>query len=80
MKMTRYSIEPRTRKCVKGFGFFCHLREIYLTNMEKKLLDTAKNTPLDAAKTASKKVIHKTVEATGEVIGNKIAEAKTYNQ
>ena len=37
---------------------------------EKKLLDTAKNTPLDAAKTASKKVIHKTVEATGEVIGN----------
>ena len=46
----------------------------------KKLLDTAKNTPLDAAKTASKKVIHKTVEATGEVIGNKIAEAKTYNQ
>ena len=29
----RYSIEPRVRKYVKGYGF-CHLREICLINME----------------------------------------------
>ena len=29
---------------------------------------------LDAAKIASKNVVHKSVEATGELIGNKIAE------
>ena len=32
--MTRYSIEPRTRKHIKGYGFF-HLQEIYQTNIEK---------------------------------------------
>ena len=37
-------------------------------------MDTATKIGLDAAKVASKKVVHKTVEATGELIGNKIAE------
>ena len=40
----------------------------------KKLLDTVAKTELDALKTASKKVVHKTPEAAGEFIGNKIAE------
>ena len=40
----------------------------------EKLLDTARNTGLDATKTASKKLVHKAIEATGEFIGNKIAE------
>ena len=51
---------------------FCYLQEIFLTNIEKKLLDTG----LDALKTASKKVVHKAAEGTGEFIGNKIADAK----
>ena len=32
--MTCYSIEPRTRTYVKGYGF-CHLREIYPIKMGK---------------------------------------------
>ena len=36
--------------------FFCHLQEICLTNMEKKLLDAATKTELDALKFPSKKV------------------------
>ena len=35
-------------------------------------MDTATKTGLDAAKTGSKKVVHKIAEATGELIGNKI--------
>ena len=66
--MTRYSIEPRT-KCLKRYGF-CHLQEISLRIMGKKILDTATKTGLDAAKTGSKRVVHKTVEATGELVGN----------
>ena len=31
--MTRYSIEQRTKKFVKGYVFFCHLEKTYLTNM-----------------------------------------------
>ena len=53
---------------------FCHSQEIYLANMEKKLLDIAIKTGLDAAKTAAIKVVHKTAEATGELRGNNITE------
>ena len=40
----------------------------------KNLMDTA---GLDAAKTASKRVIQKTAEATGDLIGNEIADKIT---
>ena len=39
-----------------------------------KLLDTATKTRLDALKTASKKVVYKAAEATGEFMGSKVAE------
>ena len=44
---------------------FCHLQENLEINMEKKLMDTATKTGIDAAKT---------VEATSDLIGNKIAD------
>ena len=37
-------------------------------------MDTSTKTGLDAVKTASKKLVHKTAEAAGEFIGNKIAD------
>ena len=39
----------------------------------KKLIDTATKTGIDAQKTASKRVVQKTAEATGDLIGNKKA-------
>ena len=42
-------------------------------NTVKKLIDTATKTGIEAAKTASKKVVHKTAEAAGDLIGNKMA-------
>ena len=35
-------------------------------------MDTATKTGIDSAKTASKRVVHKTEKATGDLIGNKI--------
>ena len=67
----RYSIEPKFRKLVKGYGFFFHLLENLAINMEKKLMDPATKTGIDAAKTASKKIVQKTAETTGDLIGNK---------
>ena len=55
--MTRYFIEPSTRKYVKGWLFLSFTRKY-----RKKLLDTG----LDALKTASKKLVHKAAAATGE--------------
>ena len=46
-------------------------------NYGKKLLDTATKTGRDSAKTASKGVVQKTAEATGDLIGNKIVEKNT---
>ena len=39
----------------------------------QKLLDTAKKSTADAIKAASKRAIQKTAEATGDLIGDKIA-------
>ena len=40
-------------------------------------MDTATKTGIDAAKTASKRVVQKTAEATGDLIGNKKADKIT---
>ena len=64
--MMQYFIEPRTRKCVKGYGFFSFVRN-FSNKYRKQLLDTG----LVALKSASKKVVHKAAETTGEFIGNK---------
>ena len=40
-------------------------------------MDTAAKTGIDAAKIASKGVVQKTAEATGDLIGNKIADKIT---
>ena len=40
----------------------------------KQILDTATKTELDAAKTASKRVIEKIAEVTSDFIGNKIVD------
>ena len=44
---------------------------------DKKLMDAAAKTGVDAAKNASKRVVQKTAEATGDLIGNKIADKIT---
>ena len=43
----------------------------------KKLIDTATKTGIDAAKTASKKVVQKTAEATEDLIENKLTDKIT---
>ena len=51
-----------------------HLQENLVINMEKKLMDTATKTGIDAAKTASKRVVQKIAQATVDLIWNKIAD------
>ena len=72
----RYSIEPRNRIYVKGYGFMSFARSMS-NKYGKKLVDTAKKSATDAIKTASKRAIQKTTEATGDLIGNKIADKIT---
>ena len=71
-----YSTEPRFRKYVKGYGFLSFARR-FGDKYGKKLMNTATETGINAAKTASKRVVQKTAEATGDLIRNKIADKIT---
>ena len=72
----KYSLKPRDRIYVKGYGFMSFARSMS-NKYGKKLVDTAKKSATDAIKTASKRAIQKTAEATGDLIGNKIADKIT---
>ena len=79
-----YSIESRDRIYVKGYGFLAFAKNFgtHATKVAKnmrnkcsqKRLDSAKKSTTDVIKTASKRTIQKTAEATGGLIGNKIAD------
>ena len=72
----RYSTEPRFRKYVKGYVFFFICKKIG-NKYGKKLMDTATKTRIDAAKTTLKRIVQKTTEGTGDLIGNKIVSKIT---
>ena len=76
----RYSIEPRDRIYLKGYGFLSFAKNMGKSLSHKygqKILDSAKKSTTDAIKTASKRTIQKTAEATVDLIGNKIADKIT---
>ena len=96
----RYSLEPKYRNYVQGYGFLSFSRtfrdkygkklidSVTKTEIDaaskfgdnkygKRLVDTATKTGIDVAKTASKRVVQKTAEATGDLFGNKIADKIT---
>ena len=64
-----YSKEPRFEKNVKGYGFLSFVRK-FGDKYSKILMETA-------AKTASKRVVQKTTEASGDLSGSKIADKIT---
>ena len=75
-----YSIEPRDRIYVKGYGFLSFAKNMGKSLSNKygqKLLDSAKKSTTDAIRTASKRAIQKTAKATGDLIGNKTADKIT---
>ena len=77
----RYSTDPKDRIYIKGYGFLSFTKNmdtILIIKCSKKLLDIAKKSTRDTRKTASKKSNSKNkTEATGELIGNKIADTIT---
>ena len=87
----RYSIEPHYRRYVQGQGFMSFARNIGSTygkkifdvsksmkkEYGKKILGNSLRAGKDFAKIAGKKVLTKSAEATGDLIGKKIADRIT---
>ena len=74
----RYSIEPREKRYVKGYGFMSSARN-FNDKYGKSLRDASKK----FAKTAGKEILKETAKATGDLIGSKIAgniTAKPHNK
>ena len=65
----RYSIELRERRYVKGYGILSFARN-FSDKYSKFLMDASRT----FAKTAGKKILKETPKATGDLIGNKIAD------
>ena len=82
--MVRYSVQPRDSIFVKGYGFLSFAKNMGKIDKNitkslsdkhsQKLLDHAKQSATDAFKTASQRAIQKTAEATGDLIGYKVAD------
>ena len=83
--MPRCWVQPRDRMFVKCYGFLSFAKNLAKNigqNISKSLnskysqnlLDHAKQSATDAFKTSSRRVIQKTVDATGYLIGNKIGD------
>ena len=81
--MTRYSIQPRDRIFVKGYGFLSfaknegrntgkNISKTLRGKHSQKLLDHAEKSVTDALKTSSKRVIQKTAEVTGDLMETKL--------
>ena len=78
-----YSIEPRERRYVKGYGLLSFARNLrtHATKVAKnvnnkygqKLADSAEKSATDAFKIASKRAIQRTAEATGDLVSSTIA-------
>ena len=87
----RYSLEPHYKRYVQGKGFMSFARNIgnkygkkifdvsksMKKKYGKKILDNSLSAGQDFAKIAGKKVLTKSAEATGDLIGNKIADRIT---
>ena len=57
----RYSIEPRDRIYVKGYGFMTFAKNL-INKYSQKIIDTAKKSATDAIKTASQRAIQKKMQ------------------
>ena len=72
----RYSIEPKKRIYGKGHGFVSFARNFsdkYSKSLIVKGIDVSKTFP----KTAGKRILKESAKATGDLIGNKIADKIT---
>ena len=88
----KYSLKPTYRRYVQEYGFLSFARKVggkygkKLMNTAtklgtskygKKITDTTKQQESEFAKTAGKRIVKKSVETTGDLIGNIIADKIT---
>ena len=82
-----YSVKSRERRYVKGYGFLSFAKNLgtHAAKVAKnlnnkyyqKVVDSAKKSATDSLKIPGKRAIQKTPEASGDLVGNFIADKIT---
>ena len=72
----RYSVEPKKKVYVKGYGFTSVARN-FSDKYSKSLIDKGIDVSKTFAKTAGKRILKESAKATGDLIGNKITDKIT---
>ena len=75
MRVVRFAINPKSRRYVRGYGFLSFARNLASSQAARKVKDTALKQGKDAALKAGKRAINKGAEATGDMIGQKVADS-----
>ena len=69
-------MKPRKRRYVKGYGFMFFARN-FSDKYSKFLIDEGIDVSKTFAKTSGKRILKESAKATGDLIGNKIADKIT---
>ena len=72
----RYQTDNKYRKYVQGYEFLSFARN-FANKYGKQLMDTTKEQGTKFIKTSGEKILKKSAIATGDLIGNKIADKTT---
>ena len=70
----RYATERKDRKYVRGYGFLSFARNMAQSAAAKRARDALLKQGAKAATTATKRAVNKAAEATGDLVGQKIAD------
>ena len=73
----RYSTDSKERKYVQGYGFLSFARNIASSPAARKTRDKLVKHGKEAVTKASKRAVNKAAEATGDLVGQKIADKIT---
>ena len=72
---TRFATDPRRRRYVKGYGFLSFAKNLASSKAAKKIKSAALNQGKSAVVKAGKRALNKGAEATGDLVGQKVADS-----
>ena len=70
-------MDPRKRQYFEGYGFLSFAKNLASSRAAKKARDAVINQGKEAAIKAGKRAVNKTAEATGDFVGQRVADKIT---
>ena len=72
---TRFATDPRRRRYIQGYGFLSFARNLASSKAARKVKNIALNQGKNAVVKAGKRALNKGAQATGDLVGQKVADS-----